>query len=150
MKHKHLILLVEDNPDDEVLTRRAFKKSGLAHDLAVARDGVEAIEMLHGAEGGPEGGLQPSLILLDLKLPRMDGLEVLRRIRGSDRTRHIPVVVLTTSSEESDIVSSYRLGTNSYLRKPVDFDQFFDAVKQLGTYWFDLNELPSQFSQDTK
>jgi two-component system, response regulator len=144
MTRKNVILLVEDNPDDEVLTLRAFKKSGLANEIVVARDGVEALRLLHGNDERATGEISPALILLDLKLPKIDGLEVLRRVRADERTSHIPIVVLTTSSEESDILGSYRLGTNSYVRKPVDFDEFFDAVKQLGMYWFMLNELPTQ------
>jgi two-component system, response regulator len=144
MSRKNVILLVEDNPDDEVLTLRAFKKSGLANEIVVARDGVEALDLLHGDAVGESNLVEPALILLDLKLPKIDGLEVLRRVRSDKRTSHIPVVVLTTSSEESDIISSYQLGTNSYVRKPVNFDEFFEAVKQLGMYWFVLNQMPPQ------
>lgn len=135
------ILLVEDNPDDEALTLRALKKNNIANEVVVARDGVEALDYLFG-EGAHEGrdlSDQPQVILLDLKLPKVDGLEVLKRIREHDQTRRLPVVILTTSSEDSDIVSSYDLGANSYIRKPVDFDQFMEAVRQLGLYWLVLN-----------
>ena len=135
------ILLVEDNPDDEALMLRALRKNGIANDIVVAHDGVEAVEYLF-CEGQYEGRLVddlPELILLDLKLPRMDGLDVLRRIRGDERTRYVPVVVLTTSSEQRDIIESYDLGANSYVTKPVDFMEFIDATRQLGTYWLLLN-----------
>lgn len=130
------ILLVEDNPDDELLTRRAFEKNRIGNRIVVAHDGVEALELLFG------GGELPQLVLLDLKLPRVDGLEVLRRMRADDRTRLLPVVVLTSSREERDLVESYRLGANSYVRKPVDFDEFVEAARQLGLYWLLLNEPP--------
>ncbi|GMR21498.1 MAG: response regulator [Gammaproteobacteria bacterium] len=132
---------MEDNPDDEALTLRALKKNNIANEVIVARDGVEALDYLF-AEGTHEGrdlSNQPQVILLDLKLPRVDGLEVLKRIREDDRTERLPVVILTTSNEESDIISSYDLGANSYIRKPVDFDQFMEAVRQLGLYWLVLN-----------
>jgi len=135
------ILLVEDNPDDEALTLRALKKNNIANEVIVARDGVEALDYLF-AEGAHEGrdlSDQPQVILLDLKLPRVDGLEVLKRIRGDDRTRRLPVVILTTSNEEQDITNSYDLGANSYIRKPVDFDQFMEAIRHLGLYWLVLN-----------
>lgn len=148
MTQKNLILLVEDNPDDELLTLRALDKSGIDADLVVARDGVEALQLLLGDEVDGAERLRPSLILLDLKLPKVDGLEVLRRLRADPRTSHVPIVVLTTSSEKNDILSSYRLGTNSYVRKPVDFNEFLESVKQLSSYWFSINELPSQFSLD--
>jgi two-component system response regulator len=131
------ILLVEDNPDDELLTRRAFAKNRIANPIVVAHDGVEAIEMLHGPES-----IRPSLVLLDLKLPRLDGIEVLTRLRADERTRLLPVVILTTSKEESDLIASYGQGANSYVRKPVDFEQFVEAVGQLGMYWLMLNEAP--------
>ncbi len=140
MKDK-VILLVEDNPDDVDLTLRAFKKSNLLNEVVVARDGVEALAYLLGDEGKSEV-LSPQVVLLDLKLPKIDGLEVLRRLRADDRTRLLPVVVLTSSREEQDLVTSYRLGANSYIRKPVDFDQFLLAVQQLGLYWLLLNESP--------
>ncbi len=131
------ILLVEDNPDDELLTRRAFAKNRIANPIVVAHDGVEALEMLHGPDA-----VRPSLVLLDLKLPRLDGIEVLSRMRADERTRYLPVVVLTTSKEESDLIASYGRGANSYVRKPVDFEQFVEAVGQLGLYWLMLNEAP--------
>ena len=134
-----LILLVEDDPDHELLTIRALQKSNVANDVRVARDGEEAIEMLFGAVP-----LKPQVILLDLKLPKVDGLEVLRRIRESDTTRMLPVVVLTSSDEERDVVRSYQLGVNSYIRKPVNFTDFAEATRQLGMYWLVLNECPPQ------
>ena len=139
-----LILLVEDNPDDEALTLRALKKSNVVNEVVVARDGVEALDYLFGTgahEGRDTGGM-PQVVLLDLKLPRVDGLEVLRRMRADERTRLLPVVVLTTSNEQRDIVESYRLGANSYILKPVDFVQFAEAVRQLGLYWLLLNVAP--------
>ncbi len=132
-----LILLVEDDPDHELLTIRALKKSSIANEVTVARDGEEALEILFGANA-----LQPQVILLDLKLPKVDGLEVLRRIREDDRTRMLPVVILTSSDEERDLVSSYKLGVNSYIRKPVNFNDFAEATRQLGMYWLLLNECP--------
>lgn len=138
------ILLVEDNADDEALTLRALKKVVLNHDIIIARDGVEAIEIVLGkgetADGQP--WQKPQLILLDLKLPKVDGLEVLRRLRSHDETRPIPVVVFTSSSEERDILQSYCLGANSYIRKPVEFSQFCDAVRQISEYWLTLSQLP--------
>ena len=138
------ILLVEDNPDHEALTIRALKKAHVLNEIIVAHDGAEALELLFGAEsdsGRPV--LSPQLILLDLKLPKVDGLEVLRRLSEDARTRLIPVVVLTSSDEEGDVVTSYKLGANSYVCKPVDFVQFMEATKQLGLYWLVLNESPS-------
>ncbi len=138
------ILLVEDNPDDEILTIRALKKSNILNEVMVVRDGVEALDYLFGT--GPYAGKDsnplPQLILLDLKLPKVNGLEVLERVRTHERTRLLPVVILTTSDQERDLVDSYRLGANSYIRKPVDFNQFVEAVKQLGLYWLVLNESP--------
>lgn len=136
------ILLVEDNPDDEELTVVALKKSHIANEVVVARDGEEALDYLFAT--GPHAGsvFMPAVILLDLKLPKIDGLEVLRRLRANERTRRIPVVVLTSSKEQEDVVESYNLGANSYVRKPVDFDQFLEASKQLGLYWLVLNEPP--------
>jgi two-component system response regulator len=138
------ILLVEDNADDEALTVRALKKNNVANDLVVARDGVEALDYLFGtgAHTGRATGVLPGLVLLDLKLPKLDGLEVLRRLRADERTRRLPVVVLTSSKEEPDLIRSYDLGANSYIRKPVDFNQFTEAVRQLGLYWLVLNEVP--------
>ena len=137
-----ILLLVEDNPDDEALTLRAFAKNNIANEVVVARDGVEALDYLFGtgAYTGRDLRVQPQVILLDLKLPRIDGLDVLRRLRADERTTLLPVVILTTSKEEQDIIQSYRLGANSYIRKPVDFVQFIEAVRQLGLYWLVLNE----------
>lgn len=143
------ILLVEDNPDDEMLALRAFKKNNITNEVNVARDGVEALDFLfgRGAYQGRDLTQQPSLILLDLKLPKMDGLEVLKALRDNEHTRLIPVVVMTTSKEEDDLVRSYSYGANSYIRKPVDFNQFIDAVRQVGLYWLGLNEpLPAHWS----
>ncbi len=141
MKSK-LILLVEDNPDDVKLTLKAFERSRLANQVEVAWDGVEAVDFLYGTgkHAGRDLSIMPEVVLLDLKMPRMDGLEVLRRIRSDERTKLLPVVVLTSSLEDKDRVESYRLGTNSYVRKPVDFHQFVEAVLQLGLYWMVLNE----------
>ncbi len=138
------ILLVEDNPDDEALTLRALKKSNILNEITVARDGVEALDYLFGtgSHAGRDASIQPQLTLLDLKLPRLDGLEVLKRLRADPRTRLLPVVILTTSNENRDVIASYELGANSYIRKPVDFEQFTAAVRQLGLYWLVLNVLP--------
>ncbi len=138
------ILLVEDNPDDVKLTLRALEKNRIANTVDVARDGVEALEYLSGTGrfAGRDMSMTPQVILLDLKMPRMDGLEVLRRIRADERTKLLPVVILTTSSEDKDRIESYRLGANSYIRKPVDFSQFAESVRQLGLYWLILNEAP--------
>jgi CheY-like chemotaxis protein len=143
MGHKS-ILLVEDNPDDESLTWRALRKNNIANEVVVAHDGVEALEYLFGtgAYAGRDTTVMPTLILLDLKLPKLDGLEVLRRLRADERTKLIPVVILTTSKEEQDLIQGYRLGANSYVWKPVDFTQFAEAVRQLGLYWLVLNEPP--------
>jgi two-component system response regulator len=137
-----VILLVEDNPKDVLLTERAFKQSKIANDLHVVRDGEEALEYLLGPGAGTPARPMPALVLLDLKLPKVDGLEVLRRIRHDDRTRLLPVVILTSSSEEQDVVQGYGNGANSYIRKPVDFTQFTEAVANLGLYWLVLNEPP--------
>jgi two-component system response regulator len=139
-----MILLVEDNPDDEALTLRALKKNNIMNEVVVARDGVEALDYLFGkgVYANRDMSVMPNLILLDLKLPKMDGLEVLRHLRTDDRTRILPVVILTSSKEEQDLITGYSLGANSYVRKPVDFSQFIEAVRQLGLYWFVLNESP--------
>ncbi len=143
MKTKH-ILLVEDNPDDVKLTLRALKKSNILNEVIVVEDGVEALDYLFGTGKftGRDMSVMPQVVLLDLKMPRMDGLEVLHRIRSDERTKLLPVVILTTSSEDKDRVESYKLGANSYIRKPVDFNQFAEAVLQLGLYWLVLNEAP--------
>jgi two-component system response regulator len=141
------ILLIEDNPDHEALTIRALKKAHVMNDIIVARDGAEALELL-GIDSKPERAPipAPQLVLLDLKLPKVDGLEVLRRMRQEPRTKLVPVVVLTSSDEEGDVVTSYKLGANSYVCKPVDFVQFMEATKQLGLYWLVLNEAPKAAS----
>ncbi|MDG6997669.1 MAG: response regulator [Nitrososphaerota archaeon] len=139
-----MILLVEDRPDDVELTRRAFEKSGIENEIVVAWDGEEALDYLFatGIHSDRDLSLMPSVVLLDLKLPKVDGLEVLKRIRAQDATHRLPVVVLTSSNEEQDVVNSYDLGANSFVRKPVDFLQFIEATRQLGLYWLDLNVLP--------
>lgn len=138
------ILLVEDNPDDADLTLRAFKRNGIANDVVVASDGEEALDYLFatGAHADRNPAANPTLVLLDLKLPKVSGLDVLRRMREDERTKRIPVVVLTSSNEERDIITSYDLGANSFVRKPVDFSQFIEAARQLGLYWLVLNEVP--------
>jgi len=140
------ILLVEDNASDVALTQRALAKSAIKNPLVVAADGQQALDYLFGAgaHAGRDTNDTPILILLDLKLPRIDGLEVLRRVRAEGRTRRIPVVILTSSGEKSDIAAGYDLGTNSYIRKPVDFHQFAETIKQLGLYWLVINEPPPQ------
>lgn len=143
------ILLVEDNPDDEALTLRAFRKNNIRNEIVVAHDGVEALDFLFGtgAYAARDATIRPQLILLDIKLPKVDGLEVLRRLRADERTKFVPVVILTSSKEEQDLVRGYSLGANSYVRKPVDFTQFMDAVRQLGMYWLVLNE-PAPIKRD--
>jgi two-component system response regulator len=138
------ILLVEDNDDDVALTLRAFKKNNIKNTVVVARDGVEALDYLFatGAHSGRDRSDLPQVVLLDLKLPRLEGLEVLRRIRADEGTRMLPIVILTSSKEEQDLIAGYRLGCNSYVRKPVDFDEFVEAARQLGLYWLLLNEAP--------
>ena len=137
-----IILLVEDNPDDEALTLRALKKNNIKNQVIVARDGVEALDYLlgTGAHAGRNLNVMPQVVLLDLKLPRVDGFEVLRRLREGEQTKLLPVVILTTSSEEQDRIKSYGLGANSFVQKPVAFDKFIEAVGQLGLYWLILNE----------
>lgn len=139
-----VILLVEDNPDDELLTLRALRKNNVFNKIVVARDGVEALDYLFGTGeyAGRDTGVMPQLILLDLKLPKIDGLEVLRRLREDERTRLLPVVILTSSREQQDMLDGYGLGANSYVRKPVNFEQFVQAIEQLKLYWLILNEAP--------
>jgi CheY-like chemotaxis protein len=141
-----VILLVEDNPDDEALTLRALRRHNVTNQIVVTRDGAEALDWLFasGQHAGRDQDVVPQVILLDLKLPKVDGLEVLRRIRSDDRTKLLPVVILTSSKEEEDILNGYRLGANSYVRKPVDFVEFTDAVRQLGLFWLLLNEPPAR------
>jgi CheY-like chemotaxis protein len=143
MNHK-TILLVEDNPDDVKLALHAFKKCNIANEVVVAGDGVAALDYVFGTgvHVGRDVAVQPAVVLLDLKLPRLDGKEVLRRIRGNPATKHLPVVILTSSKEEQDVTGCYDLGANSYIRKPIDFDQFTNAVRELGLYWLLLNEPP--------
>ena len=139
-----VILLVEDNADDEALTMRALQKNKITNKIVVARDGVEALDYLfaRGNHVGRNTGAQPAVILLDLKLPKLDGFEVLRQLRADSRTKLLPVVILTSSKEQQDIANGYDLGANSYVRKPVDFQQFVEAVRQLGLYWLVINEEP--------
>jgi len=141
-----VILLVEDNPDDEALTLRAFKRSHVMNPIAVARDGIEALDFLfaRGAHSERIGAPLPTLVILDLKLPKLDGLGVLKALRADSRTQLIPVVILTSSKEEQDLISSYSLGANSYVRKPVDFTEFQEAVKILGIYWLMMNQAPPE------
>jgi two-component system response regulator len=136
------ILLVEDNADDELLTLRAFKKNAITNDIIVARDGVQALDYLFGIGIGLGEPLRPQVVLLDLNLPRLSGLEVLRRLRADERTRAQPVVVLTSSKEEEDIIRSYDLGANGYVRKPVDFQEFNEVIRTLGLFWLLINEAP--------
>ena len=141
------ILLIEDNPEDAEITLRAFQKHHIANKIQVVRDGEEALECLFNTGRYAESNLMnPRLILLDLKLPKVDGLEILQRCKADPRTKNIPIVILTSSREEQDLVKSYRLGVNSYVVKPVDFHQFTDAVRQLGLYWMLLNQVPSEAS----
>jgi CheY-like chemotaxis protein len=137
-----VILLVEDSPDDEALTLRALKKNNIRNEVVVARDGVEAVDYLFGTgvHAGRDLSALPQVVLLDLKLPKMDGFEVLERIRSSEATKFLPVVILTTSNEDQDRIRGYGLGANSFVRKPVEFDKFIEAVRQLGLYWLILNE----------
>lgn len=144
MAQRNALLLVEDNPDDEELTLLAFERSRITNEVVVAHDGEEALDYLFGTGmyAGRDLSIMPALILLDLQLPRINGLEVLQRLRADNRTKLLPVVILTTSNEQQDLINSYSLGCNSYIRKPVDFQQFMTAVQQLGMYWLILNELP--------
>ena len=144
MENNKVILLVEDNPDDEALTLRALKKNNIKNEVVVARDGAEALEFLFGTGkyAGRNTDVIPQVVLLDLKLPKVEGLEVLRQVRADKRTKLLPVVILTSSNEEQDRIQGYDLGANSYVRKPVDFNQFLDAARQLGLYWLVLNEAP--------
>lgn len=144
MSDNKVILLVEDNPDDEALTLRALKKNKIGNQVIVARDGAEALDFLFGtgSYAGRDITVMPAITLLDLKLPKIDGLEVLQRVRSDQRTSLIPIVILTSSREEQDLIKGYSLGANSYIRKPVDFTQFLEAVRQLGLYWLVLNESP--------
>lgn len=139
-----VILLVEDNPKDEALTLRALQKGNVLNRVIVAHDGVEAVDYLFAPDAAGRHNPLPELVLLDLKMPKIDGLEVLQRIRAEQRTRLLPVVILTTSAEDQDRLNGYRLGANSYVRKPVDFIQFSEAVGQLGLYWLVLNEPPPE------
>jgi two-component system response regulator len=149
---ERVILLVEDNADDEALTMRALSKNNITNKIVVARDGVEALDYLFGT--GPHAGrdtsVQPELVLLDLKLPRVDGFEVLKKLRADERTKLLAVVILTSSKEQQDVANGYGLGANSYIRKPVDFLHFVDAVQQLGLYWLVLNERPENASRNSR
>ncbi len=149
MMNTKVILLAEDNPDDEALTLRALKKNNITNEVVVARDGAEALDFIFGTSkyAGRDIHDWPSMVLLDLKLPKVNGLEVLRKIRADERTHGIPVVILTSSKEEQDVAEGYGLGVNSYVRKPVDFTQFLDAVKQIGLYWLLLNEPPISYQR---
>ena len=142
--NKHIIMIVEDNEDDLELALRAFKQNNVLNEIVVARDGVEALDYLFGTglHAGRDLCVIPEVVLLDLKMPRIGGLEVLRRVRADSRTRYLPVVVLTSSDEEKDMIDSYHYGVNSYIRKPVDFNQFTEAVRQLSLYWMVLNQCP--------
>lgn len=144
-----VILLVEDNPDDEELTIRTLKKHNILNDVVVARDGQEALDYLFGKGkyAGRNTGVMPAVIMLDIKLPKINGLEVLRRIRSDESTKLLPVVILTSSDEEKDLVESYKLGANSYVKKPVHFSEFQKAIKQLALYWLILNNVPSKVSR---
>jgi len=146
MSAKKIILLVEDNPDDQILTLRALKKNNILNEVVIAQDGQEAVDFLfaQGKFADRDPNSTPQLVLLDLKLPKLDGFAVLERIRADERTKFLPVVILTSSKEDQDLLRGYSLGANSYVRKPVDFPQFLEAVKQLGLYWLVLNETPER------
>jgi CheY-like chemotaxis protein len=141
---RHILLLVEDNPDDVELTMIAFERSNIANEVVVARDGAEALDYLFrtGVHADRDPSMMPELVLLDLKLPKIDGLEVLRRVRAEPATRRLPVVILTSSNEERDLVAGYDLGANSFIRKPVDFNEFVEAARHLGMYWLVMNQPP--------
>lgn len=141
---RKFVLYVEDSPDDVELTMRAFRKNNMSAEVVVVRDGAEALDFIHGlgAYAGRDTSELPQVILLDLKLPKIDGLEVLKRIRANEKTRFLPVVVLTSSREERDVIESYALGANGYVRKPVTFEKFSEALRELGAYWLVLNEPP--------
>jgi two-component system, response regulator len=143
---KKMVLVVEDNPDDELMTVETLQHAGMTNDIEVMRDGAEAVDFLFGtgAHAGRDLSLMPAVILLDLKLPKLSGIDVLNRIRANELTAHIPVVILTSSSEDEDMISSYKSGANSYVRKPVQFSQFADAVHQVGMYWLLINEPPPE------
>lgn len=149
MEEGKVILLVEDDANDEALTLRALKKNSISNEIVVARDGVEALDYLFGtgSHTGRDTRRQPVITLLDLKLPKVDGFEVLHRLRTDERTKLLPVVILTSSREEKDLLKGYNLGANSYVRKPVDFQQFTEAVRELGLYWLVLNEVPPRDSR---
>ena len=142
----NIVLLVEDNPDDVELALRAFKKHNITNEVVVARDGAEALDFLFatGEYAGRDTKVMPAVVMLDLKIPKVDGLEVLRHIRADERTEFLPVVIFTTSNQEEDLVNSYKLGVNSYARKPVDLPQFSELVRQLGQYWVFVNEVPAR------
>jgi two-component system response regulator len=140
MNHDRIILLVEDNPDDELLTVRTLRRSNIANQIIVAHNGEEALQVLFAADAQGTSRVLPIVVLLDLKLPKIDGLNVLRQVRANPLTHVLPIVILTSSSEERDIIESYSLGANSYVRKPVDFDEFTEAVRQLGLYWILINQ----------
>src|SRR5580692_835121 len=142
MNNGKLILLVEDNPDDEMLTLRAFKKSNILNEVKVARDGQQALDLLLPTAKGAAASFAPQVVLLDLNLPKVGGLDVLRRLRANEATRFLPVIVLTSSKEDEDVIRSYSLGANAYVRKPVDFAQFTQAVEALGLFWLVVNEVP--------
>ncbi len=142
----NVILLVEDNPDDEALAIRALKKNNITNEIVVARDGIEALDLLFGLHGNEP--IQPAVILMDLKLPRLDGIETLRKIRADKQTESLPVVMMTTSDEDRDVIRSYKSGVNSYVRKPIDFSEFMTVTAQLGMYWLVLNTQPKLPPED--